>query len=110
MPPGNDPQQQSATLAQNTSGALYQMYTSTFGNMNFMITPSMTGAVSNSFSTIPYVSLESIIYAQQISAQVSPTNIQSGQTGGQQNIQGSTTITDGNGLTRMVMGYSAGGF
>jgi hypothetical protein len=70
----------------------------------------MTGKVSNTFGTIPYVSLESIIYAQQINAQVSPTNIVSGQNTGQQNIQGSTTIQDSNGLTRMVMGYSPSAF
>jgi hypothetical protein len=108
MPPQQN--QQAANLAQNTTGAPYEMYTATFGNMNFAIAPSMTGEVSNTFSTIPYVSLESVIYAQQISAQTSPVNIQAGQNQGQQNIQGSTTIQDGNGLTRMVMGYSASGF
>lgn len=108
MTPQESPQ--AATLAANTSGGLYQMYTSTFGNVNFQIAPSMTGKVSNTFSTVPYVSLESIIYAQQISAQTSPVNIVSGQNTGQQNIQGSTTIQDANGLTRMVMGYNQGGF
>ena len=102
--------QQSQNLAANTSGAMFQMYTATFGNVNFQIAPSMTGKVSNTFGTIPYVSLESIIYAQQINAQVSPTNIVSGQNTGQQNIQGSTTIQDSNGLTRMVMGFSPSGF
>lgn len=86
------------------------MYSATFGNVNFAIAPSTTGEVSNTFGTLPYVSLESIIYAQQINAQVSPANIQAGQNSGQQNIQGSYTIQDSNGLTRMVMGYSAGGF
>lgn len=102
--------QAAATLAQNTSGALYQMYTSVFGNMNFQIAPSATGEVSNTFSTVPYVSLESVIYAQQISAQTSPTTVLGGQNQGQQNIQGSYTIQDSNGLTRMVMGYQPGAF
>lgn len=100
----------SSTLAQNTTGAQVEMYTATFGNMNFMINPSMTGEVSNTFGTVPYVSLESIIYAQQANAQVDPGRIMAGQNSGQQNIQGSYTIQDSNGLTRMVMGYSAGGF
>lgn len=104
------PSTDSQNLAQNTSGAMYQMYSSTFGNVNFQIAPSMTGEVSNTFGIVPYVSLESIIYAQQMQAQVSPTNIVSGQNTGQQNIQGSTTIQDANGLTRMVMGYSPSGF
>lgn len=104
------PTQDSTDLAANTSGAMFQMYTSTFGNVNFQVSPSLTGEVSNTFGTIPYVSLESIIYAQQMQAQISPTNIVSGQNTGQQNIQGSTTIQDANGLTRMVMGYSPSSF
>lgn len=104
------PSQDSQNLAANTSGAMFQMYTSTFGNVNFQVAPSQTGEVSNTFGIVPYVSLESIIYAQQMQAQVSPTNIVSGQNTGQQNIQGSTTIQDANGLTRMVMGYQNGGF
>jgi len=87
-----------------------QMYTATFGNMNFALQPSMTGEVSNTFGTVPYLSLESVIYAQQNEAQTSPISIQSGQSQGQQNIQGQYTITDGNGLARMVMGYSPNGF
>jgi hypothetical protein len=107
MPPES---QSSSNLAQNTTGAMFEMYTSTFGNVNFQIQPSMTGEVSNTFGTIPYVSLESVIYAQQMNAQMSPTNIMSGQNTGQQNIQGSYSIQDANGLTRMVMGYSPNGF
>lgn len=99
-------------LAQNApnDSLMYQSFTPTFGNLNFQIQPSMTGEVSNTFGTIPYLSLESLIYQQQMQAQVSPTNIVSGQNTGQQNIQGSTTIQDSNGLTRLVMGYSAGAF
>ena len=104
------PSSSSTNLAANTTGGLYEMYTATFGNVNFQIQPSMTGEVSNTFGVVPYVSLESVIYAQQMQAQVSPTNIVSGQNTGQQNIQGSTTVQDSTGLTRMVMGYSAGGF
>lgn len=99
-----------ATLAANTTGAQMEMYTATFGNVNFQIAPSMTGEVSNTYGTVPYVSLESVIYAQANGAQMSPTNLLSGQNSGQQNIQGQYTIQDANGLTRMVMGYSPGGF
>lgn len=107
MSPQNN---QASNLAANTTGAPMEMYTATFGNVNFQIQPSMSGQVSNTFGVVPYVSLESVIYAQQIQAQVSPTNIVSGQNTGQQNIQGSTTIQDANGLTRMVMGYAQQGF
>jgi hypothetical protein len=108
MPPAQA--QQATNLAQNTTGAPYEMYTATFGNMNFAIAPSMTGEVSNTFGTLAYVSLESIIYAQSITAQTSPASITAGQNSGQQNIQGSYTIQDGQGLTRMVMGFSPDGF
>ena len=104
------PSSQSSNLAANTTGAMVEMYTATFGNMNFMIQPSQTGEVSNTFGVIPYVSLESVIYAQANGAQMNPTNLLSGQNSGQQNIQGQYTIQDNNGLTRMVMGYSPGGF
>lgn len=99
-------------LSQNTpnDSMMYQTFTPTFGNLSFQIMPSQTGEVSNKFGTIPYLSLESLIYAQQVGAQISPINIQSGQNGGQQNIQGSYTIQDANGLTRMVMGYQPSGF
>lgn len=92
------------------SNLLSQSFMPIFGNMNFQIAPSMTGEVSGSFGTIPYLSLETLIYQQQSTAQTSPVNILSGQNGGQQNIQGSYTIQDSNGLTRMVMGYVPGGF
>lgn len=107
MQPSNS---QAQNTAANTTGAPYEMYTAAFGNMNFQIQPSMSGEVNDTFGTVPYVSLESIIYAQVNEAQTSPINIQSGQNQGQQNIQGSTTIQDANGLTRMVMGYQPGAF
>lgn len=104
------PSSSSQNLAANTTGGMYEMYTSTFGNVNFALQPSMTGEVSNTFGTIPYLSLESVIFAQESSAQIDPGRVLGGQTSGQQNIQGSYTIQDGNGLTRMVMGYSQSGF
>lgn len=104
------PNSASQMTAANTTGGQMEMYTATFGNMNFMIQPSMTGEVSNTFGIVPYISVESVIYAQQNEAQTSPINLLSGQSSGQQNIQGQYTIQDANGLTRMVMGYSQGGF
>ena len=101
-----------STLSQNipNNSLMYQTFTPTFGNLNFQIMPSQSGEVSNTFATIPYLSLESLVYMQQMSAQTSPTNIVGGQNTGQQNIQGSYTIQDGNGLPRMTMGYQAGGY
>lgn len=105
-------QPQNNTLAANTDNAaqMLQTFTPTFGNLNFTIAPSMTGEVSNTFGTIPYLSLESLIYAQQTGAQIDPGKLLGGQSSGQQNIQGSYTIQDGAGLTRMVMGFQESGF
>lgn len=89
---------------------MFMTYTPTFGNMNFQIQPSQTGKVSNTFGTIPYMSLESMIYMQQMNAQVSPTNVMSGQNSGQQNIQGSMTVQDSFGNARLQMGYQQGGY
>lgn len=102
----------SATLAQNmpNQAMMYQTYTPTFGNLNFNIQPSMTGEVSNSFGTIPYLSLESLVYLQQMQAQTSPTSVLPGQNTGQQNVKGQYTVTDATGNVRMVMGYSPNGF
>lgn len=98
------------TRSQNLNGNSNSMYNGTFGNANFALAPSMTGEVSNTFGTIPYLAVESIIYAQAIESQVSPINIQSGQNQGTQNIQGSTQIADSNGQVRVLFGYQNGGF
>lgn len=86
------------------------LYNSMFGNIGFQIQPSQTGEVSNTFGTIPALSLEGIIQQQQLVAQASPTNMLPGQHSGQQNIQGNYTITDETGNVRMVMGFQRGGF
>jgi len=99
-------------LAQNmpNQSLMMQTYTPTFGNLNFQIEPSQSGEVSNTFGTIPYLSLESLIYQQQMQAQTSPTSTLPGQNTGQQNISGQYTVTDSTGNQRVLMGYSANGF
>jgi hypothetical protein len=52
----------------------------------------MTGEVSNTFGIVPYVSVESVIYAQSANAQVDPGRLLSWPDSGQQNIQGQYTI------------------
>ena len=89
---------------------MYSTFTPTFGNLNFQIMPSQSGEVSNTFGTIPYLSLEALVYNQQIQAQSSPTNSLPGQNTGQQNIQGQYTVTDGGGNQRIIMGYSPNAF
>lgn len=56
------------------------------------------------FGVIPYLSLESLIYQQQIQAQTMPQTILPGQNTGQQNVQGQYTVTDGTGDVRIKMG------
>lgn len=103
---------QNDTLAQNAAldPSLQAAITPIFGNLAFQIMPSQTGEVSDTFGIVPYVSVEGLVHEAQVGAQTSPSNIMSGQNQGQQNIQGSYTIQDSNGLPRMVMGYSPGGF
>lgn len=100
----------SALVSDMLSSGIQQTFSPTFGNLAFVIRPSETGEVSNKFGTVAYIPLESMVYNQASTAQTSPINILSGQSSGQQNIQGQYTVQDGNGLTRMVMGYQPGGF
>ena len=96
-------------LIQNmpNNSLMYATYTPIFGNMNFMIQPSVSGRVSNTFSTMPNPpSVESLVYMQQMNAQTSPTNIMSGQNTGQQNIQGAYTVQNSVGTTQVSIGYS----
>lgn len=76
---------------------MYSTYTPTFGNLLFQIMPSPTGEVDDTFGTIPYLSLEGLIYMQQVQAATIPTNTTSGNTTGQQNITGALTVTDASG-------------
>jgi hypothetical protein len=99
-----------SNVTQNmVGGGLGIGFTPVFGNMNFQILPSQTGEVNVNFGTIPYFALESLIQAQ-ATPSVDPTRIGSGSSQGNSVIQGQTSIQDGNGLTRMVMGYVPGGF
>jgi hypothetical protein len=84
-------------------------YSSTFGNINFMIQPSNKGSFQEGFVTIPYLSLEALLYNGQMSNQtVAPRQIQTGSTAGTQNLQGGTTVTDANGNIRVQIGTTGG--
>lgn len=97
-----------ANVANNS--LMYSAFTPVFGNLSFQIMPSQTGDVNETYGTIPYLSLESLIYQQQMTAQIDPTTIQSGQQQGDQNIQGSLTVQDSFGNARLQMGYQQGGY
>lgn len=83
---------------------MYSSYTPTFGNLNFQISPSQVGQVNNTFGTIPYLSLEALIYQQQIQSQTNQANTASNQITGQQNVTGKMTVTDNTGNTRVQIG------
>jgi len=84
-------------------------YSSTFGNVNFMIQPSNPGEIQEGFVTIPYLSLEAMLYNGQMSNQaVAPRQIQTGSTAGTQNLQGGTTVTDSSGNIRVQIGTTGG--
>jgi hypothetical protein len=85
---------------------MYSSFTPTFGNLNFAIAPSMTGEVSNTFGTVPYLSLEALIYMNQVQSATNQANTTSGQVTGQQNITGALTVTDNSG--NIVAQISAG--
>jgi hypothetical protein len=93
------PMSSPSDLAVNMPNAslMYSTFTPTFGNLMFAIQPSPTGEVSDTFGTVPYMSLEGLIYMQQVQAATSSTNTVSGNTTGQQNITGALTITDQSG-------------
>lgn len=84
-------------------------YSSTFGNVNFMIEPASKGQIQEGFVTIPYLSLEALLYNGQMSNQtVAPRQIQTGSTAGTQNLQGGTTVTDSSGNIRVSIGTTGG--
>lgn len=99
---------QVAANAPNAS-MMMLMYSSTFGNMAFQIQPATPGEIQEGFSTIPYLSLEAMLYNGQMSNQtVAPRQIQTGSTAGTQNLQGGTTVTDSSGNIRVSIGTTGG--
>jgi hypothetical protein len=93
-------------LATNMPNAslMYSTYTPTFGNLNFVIQPSMTGEVNDTFGTVPYMSLEGLVYMQQVQAATNSANQSGGQVTGQQNVTGAITVTDSLNNVRVAIG------
>lgn len=96
---------------------MFTMYSATFGNMNFTVTPpapmipGKPDQVQAGFPSVPYLSLEALFYnAQSSNPVVAPPNILSGNTSGAQNISGQQTIKDGNGNPVYVAGFQSEGF
>lgn len=105
MPPMDTPN--NIALNMPNASLMYSTFTPTFGNLMFQIAPSQTGEVNYGFGTIPYLSLEALLYQQQIAAQVDPVRISSGQHGGQQNITGQYTVTGAAGNVQVAIGNAS---
>lgn len=84
---------------------MFTMYSSTFGNGDFMIQAPSPGEVGIGFPTIPYLPLEALIYQQQASNPSSaPVNTVSGSNTGQQVISSTQTVNDATGTPRQLTG------
>lgn len=89
------------------------MYTTIFGNIGFQLAPSQTGEVNYGYGILPYLSLESVIYLQQLNSQLDPSSIAPGQSQGQLNVSGQITVTGPAGNQQVAIGNStaqSGGF
>ncbi len=105
-----DPLDTAATQNIPNASLMFTMYTGAFGNLAFSVTPP-DPKMQGGFPTVPYLSLEALLYASQASNPLSaPLNVLSGGTAGTQNIQGQQQITDSTGTVRMVSGFSQNGF
>jgi hypothetical protein len=97
-------QSQTAENAPNAS-MMTLAYSATFGNLGFMVQPATAGEIQAGFPTVPYLSIEALLYNQQMSNPVvATTNISTGSTSGTQNISGSQTVTDNTGNIRVSIG------
>jgi len=83
----------------------FTMYSTTFGNGNFIIQPPSKGEVGQGYPSVPYLSLEALVYQQQSSNPAVPAySVLSGSTSGQKVNASISTQSDSNGTTRMVSG------
>ena len=84
---------------------MFTMFTTTFGNFDFVIEPANPGEVGEGFPSIPYLSLEALLYNQQASnPSVSPVNTMAGSNTGQQVISSTQSANDTTGTPRSLMG------
>lgn len=100
--------QPSETSVNAPSAALaYTAFSTVFGNYNFMVTPSTPGKIDTGFPSIPYLSLEALLFSQAASnPAVSPTNVIAGTNVAEQATVGQATKPDSTGTTRVSDGFS----
>lgn len=100
-------------ITQNVPNAsmMMMMYSATFGNMGFTVQPATPGNIQGGFPSVPYMSLEALLYNGQMSnPMTAPTNVMGGATAGTQVIRGSQQVVDDTGTPRVVIGYQENGF
>lgn len=86
---------------------MFTMYSTTFGNGGFQIMPPSPGEVGDGFPSVPYLSLEALIYQQMSSNPLSsPVYTYSGSNTGQQIIGGQLTQQDANSTSRFFQGFA----
>lgn len=102
------PSNSSDTAVNAPSAALaYTAFSTVFGNYNFMVTPATPGKIDTGFPSVPYLSLEALLFSQASSnPAISPTNVMSGTNVGEQATTGQQTGRDSTGTTRISTGYS----
>jgi hypothetical protein len=89
---------------------MFTLFTPIFGTGSFVIQPASPGEVQDGYPTIPYLSLEAVLYeAQSSNPSVAPVNIQGGSNTGQQVISSNQTTLDSTGTPRTLSGYQATG-
>jgi len=88
----------------------FTLYTPIFGSGSFVIQPASPGEVQDGFPSIPYLSLEAVLYeAQSSNPQIAPVNIRGGSNTGQQVISSNQVSMDGTGTPRALSGYQTTG-
>lgn len=86
----------------------FTMYSSTFGNGSFQIAPPSVGEVGDGYPSVPYLSLEALMYSQMSSNPLSsPYTTMSGSNTGQQVIGGQITQQDNTGTSRYQQGFQS---
>lgn len=84
---------------------MFNMYSTTFGNGNFIIQTPGINQIDNGFPAIPYISIEAIMYQQMSNnPMVQPNNVSGGTTAGQQVLSSTSVTQDSTGTARMLTG------
>jgi hypothetical protein len=105
MPTSNNPND--ASVNAPSAALAYTAFSSVFGNYNLTVMPATPGKVDLGFPSIPYLSLEALLYSQAAAnPAVSPTNVMSGTNIGEQATTGAQTQHDSTGTARLLSGYT----